>query len=63
MENNITPQRAALNILAKAAELYVANLDELARGLSLPQFQQAIQILNQLVDQAEAAPATPTGDA
>lgn len=58
MENTVHPARASLNILTKATEMYLTNLDDLARALALPQVQQAAQILDQLVKQAEEVNGT-----
>lgn len=45
MENQLDP-RTALQVLAKAAELYVATLDELARTFTVPNLQAAIASLD-----------------
>lgn len=50
MTEQVTQAQAALNILAKASEMYLNNLDELARALAQPQFAQAVAILAALVN-------------
>ncbi|WEU67295.1 hypothetical protein [Xanthomonas phage JGB6] len=57
MENS--PNNAALQILAKAAELYLNGLDELARAFAIPQINQAVQNLAQLIKVAEALLSRP----
>lgn len=51
--NETNQETQALQVLAKAAELYVNGLDELARTFAVPQLQQAIAILAQAVTPKE----------
>lgn len=52
-------QVQALQVLAKAAELYLTNADELTKTFVVPQVQGAVQILAQLIE-ATHAPAPET---
>lgn len=57
----VTPAQAALNILAKAAEIYLSGLDPLAQALAAPQFTQAIQILAAQVTPVPGSINAPNG--
>lgn len=50
MENQT---KTALSIVAKAAELYVNSLDDLARQFAIPQIQAALQILDAALNPQE----------
>ena len=56
-----SPNNAALQILAKAAELYVSGLDELARAFAIPQINQAVQNLANLIKDAESVQSPTEG--
>lgn len=57
----VTPGQAALNILAKAAEIYLQGLDPLAQALAAPQFTQAVQILAAAVTPMPGSLNAPNG--
>lgn len=51
----------ALQILVKAAELYLADADDLAKAFVAPQIQSAVTILDALIAGDSSAPAVVDG--